>query len=79
MLTVVDPCLTAVITGSVPAAASFSVYDALASYSSFSSFTYTSSIGSTACGTLTYTASEAPSFGVSSLTTFALVNPGMGF
>lgn len=42
VLTVVDPCLSALITSSAPVAASFSVYDAIASFSAFASFMYTS-------------------------------------
>lgn len=79
MLTVIDPCLTAVVYGSAPADASFSVYDdAILTYSPFTNFYYSSSIGATACGELEYTVSEAPA-GVSSLTTFTLITPGDGF
>ncbi len=59
-LTVVDPCLSAVITTTTVPSATLSVYDVVATYSNFLSFTYTSSIGSTACGTIIYTATEAP-------------------
>ncbi len=72
-LTVVDPCLSAVIAGTVPTV-NVAVYAALGSYGAFMAFSYTSSIGSTACGTIGYTASEAPPAAVSSLSTFVLAN-----
>ncbi len=73
VLTVIDPCLSAVISGSAPAAASMSVYDALNTLSAFTDFSYTSLIGTTACGIiLTYAATEAPPAGVSPLSQFLL-------
>lgn len=63
-LTVVDPCLSAVITTSTVPPATLTAYDALATFSTFASFTYTSSIGSTACGSFSYSATESLSAGV---------------
>jgi hypothetical protein len=62
-LTVVDPCLSAVITTSTVPPATLSVYDALATLSTFASFSYTSSIGLTACGSMSYSATETPPAG----------------
>ncbi len=75
VLTVTDPaCLAAVIHPSTVSAPTFNVFDAL-SYAAFLSFTYTyaSTSGSTACGAaFTYTATEIPPTGVSSLSVFTL-------
>jgi hypothetical protein len=71
-LVVIDPCLSAVITTYTVPSATLSVYDVQATFSTFPTFTYTSSIGSTACGIVTYIATEAPPSGFSSLTTFTL-------
>ena len=72
-ITVVDPCLSAVISGTVPSA-NVAVFAPLGTYSAFTAFTYTSLIGSTACGTLGYIATEATSASVSSLSNFALAS-----
>jgi hypothetical protein len=79
LITVVDPCLSAVITTSTVPFATLSVYDPLATFSNFPSFTYTSSIGSTACGAITYIATEAPPSGKSILTTFTLMDASLDF
>lgn len=52
VLTVIDPCLSAVITSTTVADATLNVYSATAWYSAYTLFTYTSSLGSTACGTI---------------------------
>ncbi len=78
--TVTDPaCVAAVITNSIVAAATLNVFDALASYAAFPIFTYTSSIGSLACGIITYSATETPPAGVSSLLTFTLQSGTLNF
>lgn len=51
VLTVIDPCLSAVITSTTVADATLFVYSST-SYSAWTLFTYTSSLGSTACGTI---------------------------
>ncbi len=50
-LTVKDPCNNAVITGTAPANTSISVFSVVSPTSVFT-FSYTSLIGPTACGTL---------------------------
>jgi hypothetical protein len=75
VLTVTDPaCLAAVIHPSTVAAPTFMVFDAPASYADYLPFTYTyaSISGSTACGSITYSATETPPAGVSSLSVFTL-------
>lgn len=62
-LTVIDPCLSAVITASTVPAATLNVYDLLSTDISFADFTYTSTIGSTGCGTINYIATETPPSG----------------
>jgi hypothetical protein len=62
-LTVIDPCLSAVITASTVLAATLNVYDLVSTYSSFADFTYTSTIGSTGCGLINYIATETPPSG----------------
>jgi hypothetical protein len=79
VLTVTDPCISAVITGTTVAGATVYVGVAQSTQSTFTSFTYTSSIGSTACGVISYSATEAPPFSVFSLTTFTLVAPSFNF
>lgn len=61
VLTVIDPCLTAVMTSSTVSDANLNVFLAQALYSTFAGITYSLSIGSTACGTVNYIASEVPS------------------
>lgn len=73
VLTVIDPCLSAVITSTTVADATLYVYSATAWYSAYTHFTYTSSLGSTACGTIQYSATDTPPSGASLLTTFALL------
>jgi hypothetical protein len=70
VLTVIDPCLSAVITSTTVADATLYVYSS--TYSAFTLFTYTSSLGSTACGTIQYSATDTPPSGASLLTSFSL-------
>jgi hypothetical protein len=79
VLTVTDGCLAAVITPSTVAAPTFNVFAALASYSAFPIFMYTSASGSSACGVITYSATQTPPTGVNSLSTFTLQTASLNF
>jgi hypothetical protein len=73
-LTATDPaCLAAVIITSTVTAPTFNVFAALAYYTVFLPFTYTSASGPSACGSLTYSATETPPTGVSSLSVFTFL------
>lgn len=75
-LTVIDPCLSAVVIASALTDFSLEAYDALASYATFSDFTYTTTTGFSSCGSFTYTASIAPS---NSLSTFVVDSTNKDF
>lgn len=78
-LTVVDPCLSAVVTAAALTSFSLKVYDALASYATFSASTYTTTTGFSACGAFTYTASIALGTSANSISTITLDSTNRGF
>ncbi len=55
-----DPCSLAVVSASAATNIDVVVFAAVASYGGYSAFTYTSTSGSSACGTFSYSASITP-------------------
>ena len=73
LLTVIDPCAAATVTASSVAPISVLAYQASAAYSPFTGFTYVATdLGTTNCGTFTYTATLALGSALNPLTTFSL-------
>lgn len=70
-LTVADPCLSAIVTAAALTSFTLKAYDALAEYSTFSDFSYTTATGFSSCGELTYSATIALGTSLNSLTSFA--------
>jgi hypothetical protein len=73
-----NPCNNAVVIAPTPSSISLVVYTAMSAYGLYSSFTYTSTVGSTACGPFTYTASITPIASISP-TTFSIDTVNMNF
>jgi hypothetical protein len=55
-----SPCYSAVATASTPVEINVVVFAAITTYGGFSSFSYSSSLGASACGSFTYTAAITP-------------------